>query len=71
MTQVTGELYSWKEELEAIATGLVGTTDLARANGVDRVHLDELQEVIDNTNSVCTDLGAAIRGIELESERPE
>lgn len=66
MSQVTGELYSWKEELEAIAIGLVGTADQARVEGVHRAQLDELQDVIDKTNSVCMDLGAAIRNIESE-----
>ena len=66
MSQVTGELYAWKEELEAIAIGLLSTLDLARREGVDRVQLDEIEDVMDNTKAASEDLGAAIRGIESE-----
>ncbi len=71
MSVVTDELRAWKDELEAVASGLVGTLDLAMRNGVDRGHLDEIQDVIDNTNSACLDLGGAIRGIELTLEPPQ
>ena len=68
MSAITDELKSWKDELEAIASGLLGTLDLAVRNGVDRAQLDDLQEVIDNTKSVCMDLGAVIRGIETATD---
>lgn len=66
MTQVTEELYSWKEELEAIAIGLVGSLDFARQRGVEATHLGEIQDVIDNTKTAAMDLAAAIRSIESE-----
>ena len=71
MSAVTNELKSFKDELEAIASGLLATLDLARLAGVHPMSLDEIQDAADNTNSVCMDLGGVIRGIELSSDPQE
>jgi len=71
MSAVTDELKSFKDELEAVSIGLVGTLDLAMEFGVHPNLLGEIQDAIDNTNSVCMDLGGVIRGIELSSDPQE
>ena len=66
MSAVTDELKSWKDELEAIASGLFATLDFARLEGVGRSYLYEIQDAIDHTNSVCAHLDRTIHEMETE-----